>query len=344
MIRFVEVKNFGPISRLTWESPRNVNLILGANASGKTFLLKGMYTAMKVIEDHGRGDSKQDASLLLAERLYWTYQTEKIGDMVSKRSKGPLEFKMRADGQEFAYGFGPETEKKINISSELTPREHNSIFFPAKEVLSLQHIIKLISDKYKLFGFDATYVDLVNALQFPTLMGKNFAAFSKARKCLANEIINGKVEFDNKTNTWIYKQGNIKYSIGMISEGVKKIAILDTLLGNRYLNNHSIIFIDEPESGLHPGALVKYLDIIAQLAEVGIQFFMASHSYTVVKKLYLLAKTRKLGVSILSWEKDPQQQEPRWYESDLKDGLPNNSIINESIKLYDEEMDIAFSC
>jgi len=43
------------------------------------------------------------------------------------------------------------------------------------------------------------------------------------------------------------------------AEGIKKIAILDTLLGNRYLDTSSIVFIDEPEAALHPQAVSQSL-------------------------------------------------------------------------------------
>lgn len=57
----------------------------------------------------------------------------------------------------------------------------------------------------------------------------------------------------------------------------------------------SIGFIDEPESALHPTAISQLLDIIGVLAKKGIQFFLSSHSYLVIKKLYLMA--RELNIS-----------------------------------------------
>ena len=50
------------------------------------------------------------------------------------------------------------------------------------------------------------------------------------------------------------------------------------LIGNHFLTKDSIVFIDEPESGLHPGLLIELLDIIGLLASYGMQFFIASHS------------------------------------------------------------------
>ena len=121
----------------------------------------------------------------------------------------------------------------------------------------------------------------------------------------------------------------------MTAEGVKKIAILDTLLSNRYLDLQSIVFMDEPESALHPTALTTLLDIVAMLAERGIQFFIASHSFFVVKKLFLIAQEKGVSVPVLSAE------DGRWHCADLKDGMLDNSIIAESIRLYEQEVNLS---
>jgi hypothetical protein len=62
---------------------------------------------------------------------------------------------------------------------------------------------------------------------------------------------------------------------------------------------------------------------------------MASHSYFVVKKLYLLALEKKMSIPVISSESG------EWKCSDLKNGMPENSIINESIRLYQEEIGMA---
>jgi predicted ATPase len=94
--------------------------------------------------------------------------------------------------------------------------------------------------------------------------------------------------------------------------------------------------MDEPEAALHPVAIGKLLDIVADLAGYGIQFVIASHSYFVVKKLYLLAQERCISIPVLSKEGDS------WQLSDLQDDMPDNPIINESIRLYEQEVGLAF--
>ena len=107
------------------------------------------------------------------------------------------------------------------------------------------------------------------------------------------------------------------------------------MLTNRYLNPKSIVFVDELESALHPAAISKVLDIVAALADEGIQFVLATHSYFVVKKLFLIAQEQGISIPVLSADGEA------WHSADLKDGMPDNSIITESIRLYEEEVNLA---
>ncbi len=335
MLNKAEIKNFGPLLHIKWQNMGKINLVIGANGAGKTFLLKSLYSSMKTLEEYKRGDDQRSAAEILAEKLYWTFQPEKIGDLVSKGADSPLSCKITVNECCFGYGFGKDTVKSISsLESHVPPRISNSIFLPAKEILSLHHIILKSREQDKLFGFDDTYLDLARALRQSPKGGKNYSEFAKSRQSL-EEILEGKVEYDEFSGRWHFKKGNQKFPIGVTAEGVKKIAILDTLLGNRYLDPDSIIFIDEPESALHPAAISKFLDIIAMLAERGIQFFMASHSYFVVKKLFLIAQENNLTIPVIS------ACDSGWETMDLRDGMPDNPIINESIRLYKEEIELA---
>lgn len=334
MINSVRTKNFGPLTDLNWNKLGHINLIVGPNSCGKTFLLKGLYSAIRTLEDYRRGDDQRTASEILQEKLYWTFQSEKIGDMVTKGAEAPLSFKMKIDNLDFHYSFGSNTVKQISeLENHHPKRESNSVFLPAKEVLSIHHIILKSREIDKVFGFDDTYLDLARAIRQTPKKGKNFDEFARSRQKL-EEMIGGKIEFDELTGKWLFKKGKAKFTIGATAEGIKKIAIVDTLLGNRFLDDKSIVFIDEPESALHPDAIDTLLDIVALLADRGIQFFMASHSYFVIKKLLLIAMEKNLSIPIISY------QEKQWHMADLKEGMPSNSIIQASIDLYMKEVEI----
>ncbi|MXZ82629.1 MAG: AAA family ATPase [Synechococcus sp. SB0666_bin_14] len=340
MLNQIELTNFGPLAKVQWDNLGPINLIIGGNGSGKTFLMKACYCAMRTLEAYKRGNDPRTAPEILVEKLRWTFESDKIGDLVSKGKdvEGPLESRIRLDGKDFRYSFGKDTTKQIqSLENHVPPRDNsNSIFLPAKEVLSLHQVILRSRERDQLFGFDDTYLDLARALGDDTTRGKNFQAFARARQML-EDMLGGKVDRDKETGGWHFrqKQGNLKFPIWITSEGIKKIAILDRLLGNRYLDQHSIVFIDEPEAALHPSAISTLMDIISLLADFGIQFFLASHSYFVVKKLYLIAQKQQMSIWAALGNKENQ-----WTYTDLRQGMPDNSIINESIDLYKQEVEL----
>lgn len=334
MIHQVQLNNFGPLAQINWSGLGKINLVIGGNGSGKTFLLKAIYTSLRTLEEYKRGNEQRSAAEILADKLHWTFQAGKIGDLVSKGADAPLSNSLTIDGKDFSYSFGKDTSKQISsLENHVPPRASNSIFLPAKEVLSLHQII-LDSREDKEFGFDDTYFDLAKALRRSTTRGNNYKEFAQSRQQLEG-ILGGVIEYDEASLSWLFVKGRHKFPIGVTAEGIKKIAILDTLLGNRYLNTSSVVLIDEPESALHPTAISKLLDIVAMLAERGIQFFLASHSYFVVKKLFLMAQEKDWSIPVIS------ASGSEWICDDLKNGMPDNPIIAESIRLYKEEVELA---
>jgi AAA15 family ATPase/GTPase len=337
MLDHIELRNFGPLTHCQWTGLGSINLVIGSNGSGKTFLLKAIYTALRTLEDYRRGNEQRSATEILAEKLYWTFQAEKIGDLVSKGANGPLSLRMKVENREFSYSFGKDTSKSIgNLENHVAPLTNNSVFLPAKEVLSLHQVILQSRDRDRVFGFDDTYLDLARALQQPTMKGRNFPEFAQSRKDLES-ILGGTVDYDTDSGRWSFSKGRHRFPIGTTAEGIKKIAILDTLLGNRYLKPQSILLIDEPEAALHPKAISDFLDIVAMLADRGIQVFLATHSYFVIKKLYLISQKRNVSIPVLT------ATEQGWISNDLLHGMPDNPIVNESIRLYKEEVELAFS-
>ena len=335
MINKVKLENFGPLSSIEWSKLGRINLIIGGNGSGKTFLLKAIYSSLRTLEEYKRGNEHRSAADILADKLYWTFQAEKIGDLVSKGAESPLSSTVTCDQKDFGYSFGKDTTKQIStLENHVAPRSSNSIFLPAKEVLSLHQIILKSREQDKVFGFDDTYFDLAKALRISTTKGRNIAEFATSRRQL-EEIFGGVIEYDEVSGRWLFVKGRHKFPIGVTAEGIKKIAILDTLLGNRYLDTRSVVLIDEPESALHPTAISQLLDIVAMLAECGIQFFLASHSYFVVKKLFLIAQQRGWSIPVISFA------EGAWECADLQQGMPENPIVSESIRLYSQELDMA---
>lgn len=335
MITKAELENFGPFEQLEW-IPGQVNLILAENGRGKTFLLKALYTAVKSLEAHGKGQEPRDFSEILADKLFWTFQTEQgIGDLVRKGAQRRLKFALHIDEKFLTYSFtGSASKEPGKVDGNYVRRNETSVFLPAKEVISLHSVIAQSRRVQNTFGFDDTYLDLITYLETEPERGRNYDVFAKIRNRL-DTMLDGRVIREG--NEWYYKQGNAKIGIHQTAEGVKKIAILHRLLGNKTLSPGSIICIDEPEAALHPTFILAFMEMIFDLARTGIQVFLASHSYFVLKKFFLLsAESRAPETTILSLESGKPSQVYR-----PGDGLPHSSIVEASIELYERELDLA---
>ena len=334
MIKKIVLSSIGPISVFEAKRLGNINLLIGKNGTGKTILLKTLYAAIRTVEQFKRGKDIRSDKDILADKLHWTFQTLPLGNIV-KKGASSLSFKMEADCDErFEFSFGPTTTKLIqNVSNTFSLRSNdNSIFIPAKEILSLREIIIESRNRYAEFGFDDTYFDLSNALA-PTTKGRNYVAFSEARQSL-EDIIGGRLEYDTNHNEWYFRKGKFKYSVSLTSEGIKKLSILDLLLGNHYLTKNSLIIIDEVEANLHPDMIRKFLEIVIKLAQAGMQFFLSTHSYFVIKNLYIMAHQENMHIPTFSFE------ENGIVESDLLKEMPDNPIIQESIDIYKREIEM----
>ncbi|MCC8047416.1 MAG: ATP-binding protein [Clostridiales bacterium] len=330
------MKNYGILGDFQCDQFSNINLIIGENGTGKTYLLKSLYSMIRSLEEYKRGDNIKPFIDVLSEKLRWTFQIDKLGDMVTRSASESLKFDLKLGDIMANYQLSQSASNKVGSAIYPdTGKIGNSIFIPAKEVLSLFSIILKSREVDQVFGFDDTYYDLAKALRIAPSRGKNYSAFANSGK-IVSDVINGKVDYDENSGKWYYKnRKNQKFSIGATSEGVKKIAIMDRLLANGYLDHDSIIFIDEIEAALHPDAVCQYLDMIDKIArEMDIQFFISSHSYFVIKKLFLIAYKRADYVTCISLDRDRNIQ-----VCDLHDGMPNNSIIDASIRLYEEEIE-----
>lgn len=348
MIKSVSLKNFMGYGTFESGSLAPVNVFIGKNDTGKTALLKLLYATTKTLDTFSRRSAQEEVNLkkLLAEKLLNTFQPGKkgLGELVNKISREKmyvdLEFihpRLRYEDR-FHFSFGETTTSTIvDGQDRIKPvsSDFRSLFIPAKEVLTALKAIRATRDNLHMTGFDDTYLDLIRALVIPTQKGYITEELKTVNQKL-EALFEGQIEQQNDDD-FLFKKGNTEYPIHLTAEGIKKLGILTTLIRNRQLNATSVLFMDEPETTLHPEAARDLSEMLMLMAKAGIQVFIATHSFFVLKQLHISAKRTGTPTKCFSLQRE-KGQTIQWNTYNLMNEFPENPISEEAIRMADEQV------
>jgi len=369
MITSLKVENFKGIRSLDIPQFYGVNLFLGVNETSKTGLMKLMYAMVKAIRT---GAIKR--TRLLNDVTGLGYIEGKLVDTFNPRINGLLELLPIGSRPEtelrVSFGYSiidMDCQKELIISqkakvegqngrlewnSRYTPSGSNSItdyglieqeapdalFIPPKEILTVLGEISYARDKGERKGFDDTYIDLMRALLRSQDHEIGHESLTKIAKFLEGQF-DGNIKFDEGSRDFVYVLQDHKLSISMAAEGIRKLATIYTLIHNKELEPGMMLFIDEPETSLHPHVTRQFMRAIVELGKAGVQVFMASHDYFVLKELQMLAVEQNYPIGCYSLLKR-QGQDVKLDWADLRERMPDNEIVNESVRMFEKSVNL----
>lgn len=288
------IKNFSPI-----------NIVIGENDTGKTSLIKMFYTISRSLKEHSLREGTPYKKIL-SEKLLNVFQPKKnsIGDLVTKPSSKKLscEATFAHNNSHIYFSFGQATTNTINDCTEhieKSPENFNAIFIPAKEVLTAFDAIAATRENLFMNGFDDTYLDLIKSLRIKSQQGRVAEDLSKTNKELL-ELFEGEIISSDKDNSFVFRKNKSEYSMSLTAEGIKKIGILTTLIKNREISKGTMLFMDEPETALHPKAIRKLAEMLYLISKNGVQIFLTTHNYFLIKQLSIIAKREKYDINCFS--------------------------------------------
>ena len=123
-------------------------------------------------------------------------------------------------------------------------------------------------------------------------------------KFIKEEILKGDVLFDSDIFSGGFKYKRLdgeEYNLLECATGIKSFSILQLLLKNLFLDENTLLIIDEPEAHLHPQWIVEYARLIILLHKnLGVKFFIASHSPDLVSAIKYISEKEKV-VSTVSF-------------------------------------------
>jgi len=97
----------------------------------------------------------------------------------------------------------------------------------------------------------------------------------------------GSIELDQSGRFYLnLDSGNME--MHLVAEGLRKLGTLARLIATGSLLDKGYLFWDEPEANLNPKVVKTVARTILQIAESGIQVFIATHSLFLLRELHIL--------------------------------------------------------
>lgn len=135
-----------------------------------------------------------------------------------------------------------------------------------------------------------------------------------------SEIVNGEMKFVSKEKEFIYiKKDGKRYKSINTASGIKSFGILQMLFNSGFIDERSIIIIDEPEVHLHPQWQLKYAELIVLLVKNNINIVVTTHSPYMIEALELFSQKEKISSNFYMAEKDENNTTIRNVNNNLEE-------------------------
>lgn len=326
----LSLHRFTAFEDLEFRPSRGINVLVGANGTGKTHLMKVAYAACDVSKT---GDS-------FAEKLNRVFlpSGRSIGRLVKRRSESSkCRIRIFRGNRRLDIAFSNHTKSihgvRVLRSSQWNVEPIESVYIPVKEMLANAPGFRSLYAQRDLH-FEEVYDDILARAYIPILRGP----IDQERKKLLDRlrrIIAGKVRVTNEEFFLRGREGNLEFSL--LAEGIRKLGLLWLLVQNGTLLNGSVLFWDEPETNLNPRLFEAVVGILFELQRMGVQIFVATHDYAVLKELDLQKENRdQLAFHSLFRDDDSGEVVCNRVRSYLD--LHPNAIAEAFTDLYDREV------
>lgn len=340
IIKKVKFENYTVFENQAIDFSSGINVFIGENGTGKTHILKALYSACQSVSPKTSFPHKIVCTMLPDDYKISRLITRKPGNRTALIRIHAGE---RESNQEriLTAQFNGKTKK---WDAEVTGEEgweesfaeSSSIFIPAKEILSHSYNLNAASEKNNV-RFDDTYLDIINAAKIDISAGRNTT--SKAAMLDAIEkITHAKVFYDSTRDEFYLKSGNSKQEFNLIAEGIRKMGLLWQLVKNGTLEKGDILFWDEPEANINPSYISIIVSLLLELQRNGVQIFVSTHDYMLASYFEVQKQnTDEVKFHSLSHaQKNTIEYEAGARFADLK----NNSIIFAFNQLLNEIYDL----
>lgn len=178
-------------------------------------------------------------------------------------------------------------EDNVNLIEE----EHISTLFNLHQAIYIDTPMAIETGNTENIFWEALHNIMLDDKLNKTLSLETKKFLIRIKDLLGGETILEENElFDERNLRYISKDQKINILLKDAATGFKAFAYLQRLLENGYLNNETLLMIDEPEAHLHPQWIVEFARLLVLLnKKLGLKIMIASHNPDMVAAIHDIA-------------------------------------------------------
>jgi len=274
----LRLENFTAFRELHMRFSPGLNVLIGENGTGKTHVLKVLYAAAAAWVQR---------DMLFETKLVRVFAPEPArASRLARDGDGePLLAEVSARGRSAHFslvaGHGPRGVEEMPIDTAPAP----AVYIPPRDMLAQAQGVRRLYDTREV-DMEEVYVDVVDAATAELLRPGLVAEATRSLMTDVEVVIGGRVRAVNQ-RFYLERTGDLLLEFPLVSEGWRRLALVWRLLANGQLAPGALLFWDEPETNLNPKLIGVVVEVLLELARMGVQVFIATHSYVVLEEIGL---------------------------------------------------------
>ena len=328
----VKLENFTVFESLDLEPSPGINLLVGANGSGKTHLMKVCYAALASGDD-------PPSNFYYKLRDCFLPHNRSLSRLIGRGNSDKTAQLDVFRGRSFVRG---ELNKPVGGVTMLTGAKASddwtfsrlfATYIPAKDMLANAPGFRSLYELREIH-FDEVYRDILDRAFLDPLRNPMEFVPTRVTKVLEAEL-GGKVTIHGEEFFLSGEQGEIEFTL--LAEGFRKLGLLWLLIRNGSLRPGAVLFWDEPETNLNPKLYRVVIEVLLELQRLGVQIFLATHDYVILRELDLQA-TEGDEVAFHSLYRSPESGEIECHTADKSLDIHPNAIMEAFDCIYHREI------
>ena len=284
----LQIKNIGMIKEANVKID-GLTVIAGENDTGKSTVGKALYL---MIKSRNKSFVKSKASEEHSEEVW---KQIKIRHVMSKLFKSStilsLDGYILLDKNIIKYKNFPKAHINWEYIGDYSLSKEDIVFIETPLVWSFTDFFRDIAQVESQMNIKLDYPYLMKDLNFK-LHIKNASDGLDIKKKMT-DLMGGEFKKDEMGHYYFDKNGK-KIDLVNTATGIKTFGIFQVLSQNSYLNENTILVLDEPEVHLHPEWQLEMAKTIVKLVREGVKILVNSHSPYMIQALIKYARDEEI--------------------------------------------------